>query len=520
MITKVFWKRTYLFFEYDSEDAEEIALCSKESGRKVVMHSKELGPGKQRAKLNIAIAEGREMLDEGMWSVINEHEETIRISDEVMFGIEDISRIFRYSQDIFAYTVTFELNGDDPENIGIRMNVAYMQKNAHKKKQRGKIRLIRMLVNIYYQIIVRLSPNKGNRVLFMSDNMDHIRDNMLAIDRRIRERGLDSEFKVSYHFRNIFGKKQSCFDWIRAVNAIAKNDIIFVDDYVPVFSLINLYKTKLIQTWHAGFGFKLVGYARFGIGGSPHPFVSCHRKYDYALVGNDHLREIYSEVFGIEEEALLSTGMPRLDHFLDREHMHRCRRALYEKYGMLLGRKVILFAPTYRGLNQKSAYYDYDKIDRDRLYKWCKENNFSVLFKMHHFIEEPFPVKAEHRDLFIDVAQEQINELFYISDILITDYSSCFYDYLLLGQPVLFFVYDKAYYSATRGVHRPIDSVAPGKICRDFDELMTALQNEDYGKTEAKEMLIDKCRTSDLFASDKVIDFVLLGKEVPGICKK
>ena len=63
MITKVFWKRTYLFFEYDSEDAEEIALCSKESGRKVVMHSKELGPGKQRAKLNIAIAEGREMLD-------------------------------------------------------------------------------------------------------------------------------------------------------------------------------------------------------------------------------------------------------------------------------------------------------------------------------------------------------------------------------------------------------------------------------------------------------------------------
>ena len=73
---------------------------------------------------------------------------------------------------------------------------------------------------------------------------------------------------------------------------------------------------------------------------------------------------------------------------------------------------------------------------------------------------------------------------------------------------------------STRGVHRPIDSVAPGKICRDFDELMTALQNEDYGKTEAKEMLIDKCRTSDLFASDKVIDFVLLGKEVPGICKK
>ena len=47
---------------------------------------------------------------------------------------------------------------------------------------------------------------------------------MLAIDRRIRERGLDSEFKVSYHFRNIFGKKQSCFDWIRAVNAIAKKE--------------------------------------------------------------------------------------------------------------------------------------------------------------------------------------------------------------------------------------------------------------------------------------------------------
>lgn len=352
----------------------------------------------------------------------------------------------------------------------------------------------------------------------MSENRSRIMDNLEAIDTRLKERGLDKEFNISYQFRNIFAGIQNPFSWLKTVTLLAKQDYIFVDDYAPVFSFLDLDKrTTLVQVWHAGFGFKLVGYGRFGITGSPQPVKSCHRKYTYALIGNDQLREIYSEVFGIEKKALLATGMPRLEHFLDEDHMASVKEAFYKTFPEIEGKKVITFAPTYRGTSQNNAYYDFSMLDFDKLYDYCKTNNAVFIVKQHHFLREKAPLKAEQMDVFYECSDYNLNDLFYVTDVLITDYSSCFYDFLLLGKPVLFFTYDRAVYSATRGVHRPIDKVAPGKICDNFDQLLSALKDEDYGNTEAADFLRDKCTTNTVLASDKVIDYVLLHKEVDDI---
>ena len=131
----------------------------------------------------------------------------------------------------------------------------------------------------------------------MSENRNGIMDNLEAIDTRIKERGLDKEFKITYHFRNIFAGRQNPFSWLRTIYLIAKQDFIFVDDYAPIFAFLDLDKrTTLVQVWHAGFGFKLVGYGRFGINGSPHPIKSCHRKYTYAPVSYTHL-DVYKRQF-------------------------------------------------------------------------------------------------------------------------------------------------------------------------------------------------------------------------------
>ena len=146
------------------------------------------------------------------------------------------------------------------------------------------------------------------------------------------------------------GGHQNFFSWIKDINVIARSRYIFIDDYCPVFNFIDPDDdTVLIQVWHAGVGFKSVGYARFGISGSPDPYQSAHRRYDYALVGNGQLRDIYSEVFGIEQEALLATGMPRLDHFLDDERQTAAEQRLLAKYPWMGDGRVIVFAPTFRG---------------------------------------------------------------------------------------------------------------------------------------------------------------------------
>ena len=525
LIQRIHWRRTYLFVELDAMDTQqgpkELALVDEKTRRRVPFRT-EPGQGDTlTAVLNLTIAGGRELLPAGRWAIVDAATgEPESVSDEVLFSLEDAARVFRYSKNRFAYTVTFSMAGVD-DDAHLVMVVTYMRLNKHPEVQEGRLLPIKRALNAYYQVVSHVVPKRGNKVLFLSENMDHIRDNMLAIDTRLRERGLDQRFKLSYDFHNIFGRRQDPVRWLKTITKVACQDFVFVDDYVPMFGFLKLHpKTKLIQVWHAGFGFKLVGYGRFGIDGSPHPFVSCHRKYDWALVGNEHLREVYSEVFGIEEEALLATGMPRLDHFLDPGHIEACWNAFFDAHPDMAGRRIVLFAPTYRGLKQQDAHYDYDQLDLGRLHDWCVRTNSAVIFKQHHFISEPWPIPDEYRDRMIELSGESLNDLMYVADVLVTDYSSCFYDYLLLGRPVLFFTYDRARYCATRGVHRPVDEVAPGRVCDSFDELMDAFETGDFGDVDAADMLRDKAADRDGLASDKVIDFILLGNEVPGICKR
>lgn len=546
IIENIFWKRTYLFIEYTSEKPIRVALCqNRKQGNgvdrvSVAMESKPIGTDCYRAKINITIAENGEILRHGGWTIIDEDtDQMLGVSNQIKLDIEDFSRVFRYGNKFYGYVVSFELKIDyKTEECGILLYSTFMKKNLRPRSRnlanafeeaqslKSFAKKTFMLyakrgLGAYFFILSRLTPKNGRRVLFMSENRVRIMDNLEAIDTRLKERGLDTKFKISYSFRNIFSGKQNPFEWLKVITKIAKSDYIFVDDYVPIFSFLKLQKTQtLTQVWHAGFGFKLVGYGRFGIKGSPHPYISSHRQYNYALVGNDDLREIYTEVFGIPPTSLLSTGMPRLEHFLDKDRQDAIIDKFYQEHPEWKAKTVVTFAPTYRGYSQRTAYYDYTKLDFDAICDYCRRHNAIFLFGKHHFIKSEIPILDSHMDVMWDVSGYSLNDILYITNVLITDYSSCFYDYLLLGRPVLFYTYDKNLYSATRGVHRPIDKVAPGKVCDTFEELLSALENQDYTGKKPANFLLDKCIMNEQLASDKVIDFILLKEKVDDICLK
>lgn len=509
-IERIFWKRTYLFIEYRSREEEELFLLSSK-GKKVPFQQKELESGLFRGKLNICIAEGRRMLGAGEWEIFVGNDATI--SEDVMLNLETLSEVFRYDQDK-AYIVTFHLEEKSEDHFGIKLKADYMERNLHPERRRDRLFLVKAGLNLWYQLICRLSMKRGNRILFLSENREEMTGNLKAIYERMVERELDKQYVLDQSFRNIFTKRQNPLDWLYTVSKIATHDYIFVEDYVPVLGFLNLDKrTVVVQTWHAGFGFKSVGYGRFGLEGSPNPFQSCHRKYTYGLVGNEHLKEIYSEVFGIEKEALLPTGMPRLSNFLNDEIRKETRERLYQEMPFLKERYVITFAPTYRGNNQKEAYYDMNRIDEKRLNEFCEKHNAVILFKFHPFLKGKKLLSEKYNQNLIELPEQNLNDLFYITDILITDYSSCFYDYILLEKPVLFYVYDEEQYSATRGVHRPVSKVAPGIICKSFEELMVALEKSEYERIEIPEFMLDKCIEKEgKTASDQVIDEIILGK--------
>jgi CDP-ribitol ribitolphosphotransferase len=179
-------------------------------------------------------------------------------------------------------------------------------------------------------------------------------------------------------------------------------------------------------------------------------------------------------------------------------------------YPHLAGKRILLFAPTFRGRGNTSAYYDYERIDFGQLYEACGTDSV-VLFRMHHFVRTPVPIPPEYADRLFDFrSYPDTNDLLHVTDVLITDYSSVVYEFSLLDRPMLFFAYDKEVYSATRGFHRDFDATAPGKVCETMDDLVKAIEERDFDTWKIEAFRRENFDVVDTNSADRVIDWLIL----------
>ena len=134
MITSIFWKRTYLFIEYTADAPMHLVFVQEGTGKQIPMESKMLEAGRYRSKLNFAIADGRGMFPIGKWQLFAADKEdgsTIVpiLSEELLFRIEDCSRVFRYGNGRSAYIVTFDVKELADHTIGLFLEISFMKKN-------------------------------------------------------------------------------------------------------------------------------------------------------------------------------------------------------------------------------------------------------------------------------------------------------------------------------------------------------------------------------------------------------
>ena len=534
-INNIYWERVFLNIEIKADETADLRFFLKERSGRMVPVKHEACHGQITICLHIACIDGRSFLENGRWQLValaNGTEHICTINSETAYKLDDLSRGFKYAENQMAYNISFGVVSDDEKTLKLYIDSYFMIENTRWKKRRyirevrgGSAKVKRffmyvsiILIRIYYHILYALIPKKGNRILIMSETKDYLWGNLKFIDDRIKERGLDNRFKLSYSYRSVAGRHQSfkdIFSWAKVVTKIAAQDYVFIDDYAPVLGFFKLgKKTKLIQVWHAGEGFKSVGYSRFGKDGSPFPEGSCHKQYTHVITGSQHLVKVFQEVFAIEEEAFYPVGMPRLDGFLDPDRIENFRHKFYTEYPMVAGKKIILFAPTYRGTEQKLAYYDYDKIDLAVINEFCRKNGYAFLIKMHPFVKKLIDIPAEYaQNIFEFTKYPNINELYYVTDLLVTDYSSNYFEYALMERPILFYTYDREVYELTRGVHRSIKDSAPGKVCDSFEEFMQALENRDFEFEKTKQFVIDNFGDYKGNAADAVIDQILLKGE-------
>lgn len=444
--------------------------------------------------------------------------------------LSEKSRTFLHNNKTKGYCVNFSVTEEEDE-LGTVITVMDMNKGGLRvfntddrpDKQPKKFKRLRNFVhNLKKNVILsiyaflhafyRATSRKKQTLLFMSEQSETLGTNLTGVADRIKERGMDKDYDIIYSARAIVAKPHySHASWIGVLNKMAKANMIFVDDHAPLLDWLELKKdTPLIQLWHAGAGFKSSGYSRWGHTGCPAPY-GAHRQYRYGIAGSAQIAHFFSEVFGINTEQVLPTGMPRMDEYLDPAYRAAKTAELKEQFPLINGKKVILFAPTYRGKNRAFAHYPYHLIDFDRLYRFCG-NDYVVLFKMHPWVPDPVPIKEEYKDKFVDVnLYPNINDLFYVTDLLITDYSSNIFEYSLMRKPMVFFAFDEIQYGYSRGFHRDYESSAPGKICHTFEEVMTALETGDFEEEKVQEYVDMHFDYIDSHASDRVIDWIILG---------
>jgi len=260
--------------------------------------------------------------------------------------------------------------------------------------------------------------------------------------------------------------------------ALIKSGAIFIKHTVwrNTFFPIDTKKHKCINLWH-GIPLKRIGFASRDLQGILDKLKLEHQKCIAAIASSSIDRMAMASTFyPLTYNDIWVTGLPRHDFIMRKEKKlpFDMLKEINNLRMELKGRRLILFAPTFRN-NSDSGYYIYSSKGKKKLYKLLKDNN-AVLGIREHMADSKNSYSNElvGRNI-IDLSSTRypnIEILYRLADILITDYSSCFIDFMLTGKPMVSFAYDLEQYSEEeRGFFYDIDMVFPGKICRDFDTL-------------------------------------------------
>lgn len=356
-----------------------------------------------------------------------------------------------------------------------------------------------------------LLPIKENKILFASDSRTEMNGNFQFVYEEMLNRELD----LDYHFmlKSGVGEKKTFKEIRELAYHLATSKFIVLDDFYPmVYPLKIRQNAELIQLWHAVGAFKTFGFSRIGRPGGPSPTSKNHRNYTKAIVSSKHVAKYYAEGFGIDEEKVVPTGIPRTDIFFDENYKREVQERLYQEFPYLRGKKVITFAPTFRGNGQQSAHYPMEVLDLDKLYSELKDE-YVFLFKIHPFVKNDFNIPYQYKDFFYDFSSyREINDLLFVTDILITDYSSVCFEYALLNKPMIFFAYDVEEYVQKRDFYYEYTSFIPGPLARSTDDIIETIDRGAFEMEKIQPFIEYFFDHHDGKSSKRVVDRLILGQ--------
>ena len=357
----------------------------------------------------------------------------------------------------------------------------------------------------------KLSPVRKNKAMFISDVRGENGGNLLCVYDALGE-----EYEKATYFKADRRLWSSPGEFFRLVYHITTAEVIFLEDY---FRYTSYYKVrdgqKICQLWHGAGAFKKFGYSRIE-GNERIRIHKGYRKYTHVITSAQAINHCYMEAFGVGEDNVLATGIPRTDMFFDSAYVESARERLNRAYPALRDKKIILFAPTYRGLRADDAGYDFSQVPVQELYEALHQDYVWVV-KWHPALYNNIangkvqaPDFRRYPDFFLDLsAEREINDILTITDVLITDYSSVIFDYYLTGGRVILYPYDYDTYYNGRSFYYDYEDYLYGPMVKTPEALIQAIQHPIEGEQEIRDRFGKKyMEACDGQATRRVVDWV------------
>ncbi len=356
-------------------------------------------------------------------------------------------------------------------------------------------RICKISILFFFYLVVRLVPVKKGQISFICNEAGTFGGNIGPLVRWCAQKKLQN-YKVlsssplvvqSLKKKNIptllYGKFSAFFYLLRSEKVI-------IECGMPLLSCVICAHKEVYQMWHGAnlkFMVKQWDELRDMSDHSwPQKFLRWMHvnipKYEFILATSEfYAKNTFEKSFN--SKRVFVSGYPRCDVFfrdLEKLDFISLDTELYEKVKNHPG-KVLAYVPTWRDNANEEEIFPFD---REKLKTFLEENNLLMIVKKHHRDKRAGFKEAGERVILFP-ADNDIYPLFSEVDVLISDYSSIFFDYLLLNKPVVFYTYDyQTYVTRDRAFQYDYDDFTPGVKCREEDELysevLKAIGSNEY----------------------------------------
>lgn len=391
-------------------------------------------------------------------------------------------------------------------------HILVIWKNNVVRRHRARLRLVRDRVfRGMFKVINKMYQKKGNRILFTSDSRAEIGGNEKFVYDRMVDLGIDKKYDIHFIYKENVKEHRSFADKFLFVYYLATSDYIFMDDFQPEIYKVEFDpQVKVVQLWHACGAFKTVGFERIKAKGAPAFNTTVHKCYTHVPVSSPLVVNHYSEAFALDKSRFYPVGVPRTDIFFDEEYKKKVIQRMHLEFPITeKAERVILYAPTFRGAGAKSAYFPIHMLNYRKIGDYLKKSKSVMIIKMHPFVSNVVKIPEGYEDVFIDASEyREVNDILFITDVLITDYSSVIYEMSLLKKPMLFYAFDLKSYVADRGFYEPYETMVPGKIVKNVQEMLKALEENDFEQDKLEKFVERNFTYRDGKSTDRVIELV------------